>query len=255
MRSSRDVRIFRRGAPAVAAGPSLVDQILAFGPAQWLRFTSDNVTLNVGNISGATDLSGNARHASQGTAAQQPAFANPGANGDGVNDVLASAGGAFLNGITSGSLFIVADLTGEALSISNQVYGLDLSNFHFDFGGVGGAPRMSIQPGGAGAIIAPEGPTGRSAAAGRFLFDARLVNGACRMWDNGVPGVDVTTAWAFVTLACVSAPFTCAGRADGFRPFPGVVQDVIVFTNANTPSLANQAVLRGLLAQLEGVTL
>lgn len=247
MRSSRDVRIFRRGDQR---GPSLVAQILAFSPAQWIRFTSNNVTLNGGGISAAADLSPNARNVSQVTASLQPLFANPGATYDGTDDVLTTAT-AFLNNVTSFSLFVVTDLTGAALVPGDMVFGDDVSACTLNFGGdAGGLPRMTIRPG--GGFITPLGPTNRSGATGRFLFDVRLVNGACRVWDNGVAGTDDNSAWLGGTIPC-GAPNVGAGTAAGAGSFPGRVQDVIVFTPA--PSLADQAVIRALLAQLDGVTL
>jgi hypothetical protein len=234
------------------AAPTLVEQILELRPAQWLRFTSENVAPNTpgAELAAVTDLTPNARNASQGTSTQQPIFANPGANFDGTDDVLTSSGGAFLNGIASASIFIVADLAGEALTDATQMYGVDSQAFYFSFGGTSGAPRMVINPGG---LILPAGPTGRSGATGKFLFDTRLVNGASRTWDNGSPGTNITTAWGAGTIPCNATPNVGAGTVLGARPFPGTIQDVIVFTPAL--SLAAQAKVRTLLAQLDGVTL
>jgi len=101
--------------------------------------------------------------------------------------------------------------------------------------------------------VLPSGPTNLSGASGRHLLDTRLVNGACRLWDNGAGGTNVATAWAGGTIPCSVAPNIGAGLATGFRSFPGTIQDVIVFTPAL--SLADQAAVRALLAQLDGVTL
>lgn len=233
-----------------SARRNLIAQILTYGPAQWIRFTSDRVTLDGGNISGAADVTPNARDVSQGTSTLQPLFANPGANYDGTDDVLTAAT-AYLNNVTSFSIFAVVDLAGETLSNSTQVFGVDADACTLNFGGgANNTPRITIRPG--GGFIVPEGPTARSGATGRFLFDARLVNGASRLWDNGSPGVDVTTAWSGATIPC-GTPNIGAGSAAGALPFPGTIQDVLVFTPAL--SLADQATVRVLLAQLDGVTL
>lgn len=235
---------------------NLVAQILAFGPAQWIRFTSDRVTLNGGNISGAADVTPNARNVSQGTASAQPAFANPGADFDGSDDFLVS-GSAFLHGITGSSIFAVIDLAGETLDTNDCVYGLTSANYYaLDFGALGGGsgiPAFGIQDSVTQRFAV--GPASLSGATGRYLIDGRNTSGSARVWTNGVAGTETTAAWSGTSVAnrdpAVGAQTSGVGTIT--RPFPGTIQDVIVFTTAL--SLTDQARVRTLLAQLDGVTL
>lgn len=234
---------------------SLVSQILAFGPAQWLRFTSENVTLNAGNISAVTDLTPNARHATQGTASLQPQFDNPGADFDGTDDYL-ECGSAFLNGITGSSIFTVIDLAGETLDTNDCVYGLTNANYYaLDFGALGGGsgvPAFGIQD--AVTQRFAVGPASLSGATGRYLIDGRNTSGSARVWTNGVAGTETTAAWSG-TAAANRNPAVGAQQSAGSiaRPFPGTIVDVLVFTSAL--SVADQAAVRSLLARLEGITL
>jgi hypothetical protein len=225
---------------------SPMDQILAFGPAQWIRFTSENVTLNGGSISAAADLSPNARNVSQGTASLQAAFANPGANFDGTDDYFASAT-AYLHGVASFSIFSVFDLAGETLSNSNGLLGLDNGATDYLYIDFGVNTRLEFRAN-VGNVAANSG-IAISGATGRRLIDARAISGSVRVWDGGVQGVETTTAFAS-TVANVAPKI---GASLITRAFPGTIQDGIVFTPAL--SLADQAVVRALLAQLDGVTL
>lgn len=228
-----------------------IAQILTFGPASWQRFDSAYVTTSGGTISAAADVSPNGRSYSQGTSTRQPAFANPGATFDGSDDTL-SAGSAYLDGAGSMSVFALVDLPGVALSNADMIFGNDTSACTLNFGGgAGGFPRFTLRPGG-GTFIVPIGPNDRSGSSARVMFDMRLFNGACRLWDNGVAGTDDNTAWSGATIPC-GAPNIGAGTAAGGSPFPGTVFDVLVFSPGL--SLADQATVRTLLAASRGLSL
>jgi hypothetical protein len=229
----------------VGGSASLIDQILAFNPAQWIRFTTDHVLI-AGGIEEAFDLSPNGRNVAQGTLASKPAFSNPGANFDGSNDYLITAGSAFLHGSASFSLFLTLDLAGETLTALTQTWGRDAGDYcysSFDSGEHSVSVNTNV-----GLVTARTGVV-LSGASGRFVVDSRVASGNTRCWSNGVAGANNATAFATIN-ANGAYNIGCAALT---RHFPGTIQDLLVFTPA--PSLADQATVRALLAQLDGVTL
>lgn len=230
-----------------------IAQLLAFNPASWHRFDSTYVTLNGSSISAAADLTPNARHATQATSTAQPSFANPGATFDGTDDRL-TTGSAYLNGVSGVSAFIVADLTGGTLSATTYMHGIDsgANVLNFDFGGATSKPRLVVADG--VSFRTAIGPTDRSGATGRFLFDARVVLGASGSglcWENGVQGASNSGSWGATSVANVAPSF--GALPTGGRAFPGTLLDIVLFSTAL--SLADQASVRTLLARTRGIAL
>lgn len=236
---------------------SAIQQILALGPAMWLRFDASHVTLNATKISGAADLSANARNASQTTDSLRPLIVSPvGADFDGTDDYMALAT-AFLNGAASTSCFTVFDLAGEVLS-QQTVFGHGGAAGQYSIGinadtaGTNGLASFAVQINSAYRRSEVAGTL--SGQTGRFLIDARAVSGSVITYKNGVAGAEDTTAWT-TTIQANDTPYVGAAKVGGaaVRFFPGTVLDVLVFVPAL--SAAQQSAVRTLLARLEGVTI
>jgi len=103
---------------------------------------ASTVTLNSGNVSAWNDKSGNARHATQATAASQPLYATNALNG--LNVVRPDADEEFLGlnaALASGSIFIVYSTeSGQTETINKWLFGdrpglTRLYHFHGGFPG------------------------------------------------------------------------------------------------------------------------
>jgi hypothetical protein len=251
MRAPRDVRLFRRGgAPAPAAGPSLVDQILAYSPTSWIRLTADNVTrdmVGTDTISGAADITGNGHEKEQLVKAAQPLYVNPGGDFDASNDIL-SAATAYLNGVASVSIFSALNLVGDALANCLHFCACTPgATVGIRQGFLTGTPFVRTSP--VGATVS--GPVSRASHVGKVLIDSRSVDGSVRLWDNGTPGTESTSSWAGAPIVAAEVPSIGGAPAGTFSGFRGQVLDVIVFAPAL--SLGDQASVRSLLAALDGV--
>ena len=118
----------------VSAAPAFVPSDLP-NLAYWYR-RGTGITLNGSNVSAWNDQSGNARHLSQGTATNQPAWLASGGPGggsyidfDGVDDFLSGSGFAL-----SGAMTFVAVIKADAISgNANGVFEHSNGATHFDF--------------------------------------------------------------------------------------------------------------------------
>lgn len=123
----------------------------------WLR--GDSNTLNAGNVSQLTDLSGQGNHATQGTGGLQPLFVASGVNsqpvarGDGVDDRMSLAG------ITTGTTMTVSMVVSKSSAANAYLWASNVNaGFISNFGGVSfewfnGADRQTFSAGATGVHI------------------------------------------------------------------------------------------------------
>jgi hypothetical protein len=168
----------------------------------WLDASnSASITLNGSNVSEWADLSGNARHATMATAANQPLYLPTGINGKGAVSFTGSSQqamhGAFsktLTGMTVFVLFRYANLTNTG---NNRFFAMIVSGETVDFGGTnhlspllrnggGGTNQVAAYGGGNIAVTstpAYDTPLLWSLVANGTTVSGRINNGAATV-DN-----------------------------------------------------------------------
>lgn len=203
--------------------------------ALWLDAAdAGTITLNGSTVSQWSDKSGNARHATQGTAANQPTYTASGLNG---KPVLTFDGARWFNAITASLPNFSAMMVETATQNSSIVYypiGFSGLATGLSVGGTFNSQRFSFFDG-TTALVTPQSSV---LNAPTILFGGSDNAGRQISINGNAPTTDTTTQSV--------SQITIGRRGDAQWPFFGTIAE-IVLTN-NLLSTANRQRLEGYLA-------
>jgi len=230
------------GALAAVSGAPWTPAALGSALALWLDADdASTITLNGSTVSQWNDKSGNARHASQATAANQPARTLNGLGGrtvltfDGVDDRLVTASSTL--GITnSASLIVVAQLSSRTPPEQGIVGSDSLTNRFGLF--ITGSNAMRWNP------ISGTSTIEATSVTGAQILVGTAQSGNSALFRNGTSIATGTAA----TVTMANDPFNVGNMLPGttLPHFSGPIAEVLVLSSSL--STTNRQLLEGYLA-------
>lgn len=194
---------------------------LTLSPAVWIDASQETAYADAASVSSATDWSGNARHAVQGTGSAQPTFQTNELNGKPVYRFAGTDDRLVIPAFSHGDSYTVFIVVKSTVTSGTQEI-VSSANVNFKFLNDGGNTFQLGQSGVSGfhAVVA--------AANSFYVLTARRdAASSVQVYVNGTGGSVLVPSGAFTPT---SATFAIGSSFNGFNFLTGDVAEVLIFT-------------------------